>query len=337
MVGKKKNRKISQSSVATDPEHDPQPSNRPDGKAHEYLLDLIASLHLNSDYSDIKIVCKGRTLPAHKLVVCSRSEYFKRACFGGFKETQEPICLDNTDPVLIERVLEFLYTGKYTLGHLTPEARDPQLDSDTERANESLITSTSEGHAPNQLASNEEEAAGEIIEHSSKNTAQDPLDENYPSDQEGAMDPNIDPWAKCHPCYFHMRIFGEADYFMINDLKDIAKEQFCTSFMECSERDLFAEIIKELYSDRANYQGLRTLAIEVVVNNLPSLRKGFSPVIDSELLEVVPNFAVDLCLATMDKYVSEPPNMKPYPFATGFEYSGVDYKFQPLGSTNWSY
>lgn len=80
---------------------------------------------------------------------------------------------------------------------------------------------------------------------------------------------------------------------------------------------------------KANYQELKTLAIDVVVNNLPSLRKGFSPAIDSELLEAVPNFGVDLCLVTMDKYVSEPPNMKPYPFATGFEYKGVDYESLP--------
>ncbi|KAL4866012.1 hypothetical protein BDV12DRAFT_199562 [Aspergillus spectabilis] len=126
------------------------------------------------------------------------------------------------------------------------------------------------------------------------------------SDQEGVMEPVIDLLAECHPCYFHMRIFGEADYFMISDLKDIAKEQFRTSFTDCSERDLFAEVIKELYLERANYQELRTVAIEVVVNNLPSLRKGFDPAIDSELLEAVPNFAVDLCLATIYKYSQEP-------------------------------
>jgi hypothetical protein len=131
-----------------------------------------------------------------------------------------------------------------------------------------------------------------------------------------------------------MRVFGEADYFLISSLKDKAREQFRTSFTDCSERDLLAEVIKELYSERANYQELKTLAIDVVVNNLPNLRKGFSTAIDSELLEAVPNFAVDLCLATMDKYVSEPPNMKPYPFATGFEYKGVDYESLQWGFRN---
>lgn len=34
--------------------------------------------------------------------------------------------------------------------------------------------------------------------------------------------------------------------------KDKAKEQFRMSFTDCSERDLFAEVVKELYSERAN-------------------------------------------------------------------------------------
>ncbi|KAL3482997.1 hypothetical protein BJX62DRAFT_92309 [Aspergillus germanicus] len=325
MAGKKISRKVSQSSAPADPEPEPESSNWPDGKAQEHILDLIASLHLNSEYSDLEIICDGKTFPAHKLVVCSRSEYFKRACFGEFKETREPICLDNTDTVLLEKVLEFLYTGTYTVGRLIPEAHDPQLDSDTECA---------KVHAPNQLAPDVEESTDEITLHNSENVAQDPMGGSDQSDQEDAMEPIIDPSAECHPCYFHMRVFGEADYFMISSLKDKAREQFRTSFTDCSERDLFAEVIKELYSERANYRELKTLAIDVVVNNLPNLRKGFSTAIDSKLLEAVPNFAVDLCLATMDKYVSEPPNMRPYPFATGFEYKGVDYESLPWGFRN---
>ena len=55
------------------------------------------------------------------------------------------------------------------------------------------------------------------------------------------MERAFDSSADCRPCYFHMRIFGEADYFMINPLKDKGKAQFC--FMDCSERNLFAEVI----------------------------------------------------------------------------------------------
>jgi hypothetical protein len=42
MAGKKKSRKVSQSSVPADPEPEPESSNWTDGKAQEHLMDLIA-------------------------------------------------------------------------------------------------------------------------------------------------------------------------------------------------------------------------------------------------------------------------------------------------------
>jgi hypothetical protein len=109
-------------------------------------------------------------------------------------------------------VLEFLYTGNYTVGRLIPRAQDPQLNSDTECAKGSLITSISGVHAPNQPATEVEEVTNEITIHSSENIAQDRMGGSDQSDQEDAVEPVIDHSAECHPCYFHMRVFGEADY-----------------------------------------------------------------------------------------------------------------------------
>ncbi|XHF99729.1 hypothetical protein AWENTII_003219 [Aspergillus wentii] len=100
----KKNRKAVRSFVADDQEPEP-PSPEQDMDSRRPILDLVSSLHLNSDYSDLVIIYGGKTFPAHKLVVCPRSEYFKQACFGGFKETKEPIKLGDKNPVLIEKVL----------------------------------------------------------------------------------------------------------------------------------------------------------------------------------------------------------------------------------------
>ncbi|KAL2871606.1 BTB/POZ domain-containing protein [Aspergillus lucknowensis] len=330
MVKKKKVRKTLQSPMPKIDEPDPPSSDGPDREAHESILDLISRHYLNSDYSDLVIVCKGKALPAHKLVVCPRSEYFKSACLGGFKEAKEPIRLDNTDPVLIEKVLEFLYTGNYTIGHFMS---DGGLELDTKHAEESLMNCTLGEHSPTETAPEAGEATDETTTPSLDNIAQVLVDEKDPSNQDGGVDAIVGTSADCHPSYFHLRIFGQADYFMISDLKDRAKEQFRASFMDCSDRYMFAEVIKELYSNRANYQEIRKVAIDVVVDNLPNLRKGFIPAIDSELVKAVPDFAIDLCLATLDKYASEPTNMKPYPFATGFEYKGP----QPFGATNWSY
>ena len=224
-------------------------------------------------------------------------------------------------------MLEFLYAGDYTIGSHAPEVGDPRLHGDgaqgttTERKEETAVNNTSEP-ALNEL---ESEAAtneniipspertepgimgelGESSLHDRPALVGGPL-EKVPSD---SLESIVDPLGECHPCYIHMRIFGEADYLMISDLKDRAKEQFCESLRGCYDRKFFAEIIKELYSDRANYQSLRKLAIDVVIDNLPNLRKGFAPAIDIELMKAVPDFAIDLCLATLDNYVVEPSNI----------------------------
>ncbi|KAF3390533.1 hypothetical protein F1880_009229 [Penicillium rolfsii] len=73
---------------------------------------------MSSDYSDLTTICKDRIFTVHKLVICPRSKYFHRACHAGFKkegcqETKHPISLDDKNPTLIEKLLEYLYTGNY--------------------------------------------------------------------------------------------------------------------------------------------------------------------------------------------------------------------------------
>lgn len=78
-------------------------------------------------------------------------------------------------------------------------------------------------------------------------------------------EPLVDSLVDCHPCYFHVGKYGEADYFMIDDLKRKAEVHFRASFMSFRETEPFAETIEELYSTRANYHDLRQVAVEMVV------------------------------------------------------------------------
>lgn len=80
------------------------------------------------------------------------------------------------------------------------EDRDPQLNSNTGCAKGSLIMSISGTHAPNQFASEVDEATDEIIIHGSEKMAQDPTGGSKPNDQEDVVEPAIDPLAECHPC-----------------------------------------------------------------------------------------------------------------------------------------
>jgi hypothetical protein len=43
------------------------------------------SLYKDGKYSDLSIVCGESTYRAHKALLCTRSQFFAKACDGGFK------------------------------------------------------------------------------------------------------------------------------------------------------------------------------------------------------------------------------------------------------------
>ncbi|CAI7620339.1 unnamed protein product [Penicillium pancosmium] len=77
-------------------------------------------MHLQCEYSDLTIICKGRKcerqFEAYKVVVCQRSEYLTRMCKDqeNPKDSSEPL-ISTREPILFEKVLEFLYKSDYTV------------------------------------------------------------------------------------------------------------------------------------------------------------------------------------------------------------------------------
>ncbi|KAJ5651996.1 hypothetical protein N7507_009422 [Penicillium longicatenatum] len=138
----------------------------------------------------------------------------------------------------------------------------------------------------------------------------------------------VNPLTDCHPCYFHLRMYAEADYFMIEDLKTKAEENFCASFIDCAETKFLARVMRELYSTRANYLDLRVLAMKLLVDNLRALQEKSTPAINSSLLEDNPDFAIDLCMATMKKYLSESGGINRPVFTTKYEYKPFQYQWK---------
>jgi hypothetical protein len=64
------------------------------------------------DYSDIKFSVGETLIPAHKLILISQSDHFRRMLAGSFKESHDGVIkiFDCTE-VLFVKVLEFIYTG----------------------------------------------------------------------------------------------------------------------------------------------------------------------------------------------------------------------------------
>jgi BTB/POZ domain-containing protein 9 len=68
---------------------------------------------INENFADIHFIVEGQPIPAHKVVVCARSAYFRAMLMGGLKESrQQSIELHSASREAFLPVLEFLYTKK---------------------------------------------------------------------------------------------------------------------------------------------------------------------------------------------------------------------------------
>lgn len=88
------------------------------GEVHQVqdLSDQLAKLCLSDDYSDITLVVGSQRLPAHKVILAARSEYFRALLFGGMKESsQQEIELMDTPPEAFKILLKYVYAGHIVL------------------------------------------------------------------------------------------------------------------------------------------------------------------------------------------------------------------------------
>ncbi|KAK6856547.1 hypothetical protein PG995_006734 [Apiospora arundinis] len=62
-------------------------------------------------FSDIKVIVGDKVWRAHKSILCTRSEYFKKAFTGQFKESQTgELEIHDQTPEDVHQILEYLYT-----------------------------------------------------------------------------------------------------------------------------------------------------------------------------------------------------------------------------------
>jgi len=68
------------------------------------------------DYSDVQFSVGDTLIPAHKLVLVSQSDHFRRMFAGSFKESHDNIIkIFDCTPDIFMKVLEFIYTGNCTI------------------------------------------------------------------------------------------------------------------------------------------------------------------------------------------------------------------------------
>ena len=81
---------------------------------HEKQLSLdIGQLFLSNEYSDVVINVNDTSFPAHKVVLASRSEYFRAMLYGGMRESSSgEVNLAEIDSVeAFKHLLQYIYTG----------------------------------------------------------------------------------------------------------------------------------------------------------------------------------------------------------------------------------
>ena len=84
----------------------------------------MTSHYNNEEYSDVVIKSGQREFKCHKIIICSKSEYFKRLCgpSSRFAEAkQQLITLHDDEPDAVEALIRYLYTGKYMFGQSLPD------------------------------------------------------------------------------------------------------------------------------------------------------------------------------------------------------------------------
>ena len=79
----------------------------------DLLLDDVGQLYGIEEFSDVVLDVGQECIPAHRMILASRSEYFKALLYGGLKETNEKkICLsEDTHLSAFRCILQYIYTG----------------------------------------------------------------------------------------------------------------------------------------------------------------------------------------------------------------------------------
>ncbi|KAJ5389422.1 uncharacterized protein N7496_000490 [Penicillium cataractarum] len=260
----------------------------PDPKYVNDAVNQIAKLaFLSARYSDMKLICGDEVLHAHKLIVCPQSKYFYRACSSGFKEATEPFQFPDKEPALMKKVLEYLYTGTYTVYFKQSNAHHKVYASSlgsSVMGQSNAVEMRRHLFEPFPISTQWAAATSVNVD-----AGQGPND--------GGSDNDFTASCLRNAAYFHARMFAEADYFLIGDLRQKAKNLFSNLFAFNMRKEIIQEAVEELYSHRGNYQELKEIAIGKLVKLLRDPNIKNDSLLSLDFMKSVPEFEHDLCAA----------------------------------------
>lgn len=89
----------------------------------ELLSSQTKALYQSKEFGDVTFLVEHKRFPAHRIVLASRSEYFRALLFGGMREAKPDteIELKDTNALAFDALLGYVYSGKIYLGDMRDE------------------------------------------------------------------------------------------------------------------------------------------------------------------------------------------------------------------------
>ncbi|KAJ5890212.1 hypothetical protein N7504_011022 [Penicillium tannophilum] len=200
--------------------------------------------------------------------------------------------LKDKDAILIHVVLEFIYKGKYTVDGVALDVCAP-ANTNTPGANLFGLRKRQSTDTPDDMP----QKRPMLI------MADSPVVEDVVPERKEDVNLNVEAWTSswpslttCPASYFHARVYAEADYFMIDELKQYAKREFSFALAACDTTWRLKLLILELWSPRAAYKDLQvTLLRNIMHHSLGGKLNNVFICLDREFIDSVPGFAHDVC------------------------------------------
>lgn len=200
--------------------------------------------------------------------------------------------MGDKDAILIHVVLEFIYKGKYTVEGVALDVCAP-TNTNSPGANLFELRKRKSTDTPDDMP----QKRPMLI------MADSPVLEDVAPERKEDVNLNAEAWTSswpslttCPASYFHARVYAEADYFMIDELKQYAKREFSFALAACDTTWRLKLLILELWSPRAAYKDLQvTLLRNIMHHSLGGKLNNVFICLDRDFIDSVPGFAHDVC------------------------------------------
>ncbi|KAL9012086.1 MAG: hypothetical protein Q9173_003122 [Seirophora scorigena] len=241
------------------------------------------ALQLTGDYHDLKITCQGSEWKVHRAVLCARSKVFKKACQPGFKEADlsNPIKLDDLHPIMVEKLIHYLYNSDYD-DTVFPQENEGEDNDDL------ALKATQEGEEGKETTEGMNEETGQDGKVNEEEESGWRIDEEDLN--EGAKE---EPdWQKSQLLALNVGMYVIGDRFDLSQLRDLAKEKFSAALIERWNQEDLAEVIRTIYDNTMpSDRPLRDCLVPTLQQNRKALRENEDFM---NLVKTHGDFAVDL-------------------------------------------